>query len=166
MRAHRDPLDGAIDQVAQRLTRVDEDAQFASRIIAALPERMTWFGWLTHAWAPRLAMMAIVAGTLVFWSTRHTTDVTPAAQPLASVANTNWPQLASAARRREPLAANSSKPLEAVAPMEPVEPFGGLPSLALADVAPAPLHVEDVLAVPALELVELPLTAESFPERK
>ena len=153
MTTHRDLLDEAIDHVAQRLTSVDEDAQFASRIIAALPERMTWFGWLTHAWAPRLAMMAIVAGTLAFWSTRHTTEVAPAVPPLASVANTNWPQLALAAREREPLVPNRTKPLE---PLEPLEPFEDLPSLS----------VEGALVVPALEILELPLTAESFPERK
>ena len=95
MTEHR--LDRAIDHVAKRLTQVDDDTQFASRIIAALPDRRTWFGWLTHASAPRLALLAIVAGTFAVWSMRHTTEVTPAPQPLATVANVNWPQLVASA---------------------------------------------------------------------
>lgn len=174
MNIHRDHLDDAIDRVAQRLTRVDDDAQFASRIIGTLPERLTWFGWLTHAWAPRLAMMAIVAGTLAFWSSialprsagqlRHTTEVTASAPPLASVANTNWPQLVqsiNAERRAVREVAN-----RALQQVEPIEPFEGLPSLVVHDAAPAALPAQSALTIAPLVIDELPLTAESFPERE
>lgn len=170
MNTDRDHLDESIDHVAKRLTHVDEDAQFTARVIASLPERATWFGWLTQSWAPRLAMMAIVAGTIAFWSQRHTTDVAPSAQPLASVANVSWPQLV-ASVEREPLAPNRTMPLEPVEPLEPLEPFEGLPSvvapkaLALNDVVPEALPVEGSLALPSLVIAELPLTAETFPQR-
>jgi hypothetical protein len=174
MSIHRDLLDDEIDQVATRLTHVDEDAQFATRIIAALPERSTWFGWLTHSWAPRLAMMAIIAGSIAFWSSRHTTDVSPAASPLASVANTNWPKLAASAREREPvLEPDRTRPLEPwdSGTLEPAVPFEGLPSiaapkaLAMSDVTPEALPAEGALSVPSIVIADLPLTAESFPER-
>ena len=119
-RAHLD-LDQAIDRVAKRLTHVDEDAQFTARVIAALPERSSWFGWLTQSWAPRLAMMAIVAGSLLFWNARHATEVTPSAQPLASVVNSNWPQLV-AAIAHEPLAPGRTMPVEREEPVALLEP--------------------------------------------
>ena len=39
----------------------------------ALPERVTWFGWLFHSWAPRLAMIAVVvaAGIVLGYRTRR-----------------------------------------------------------------------------------------------
>jgi hypothetical protein len=156
MNTNRDHLDEAIDHVAKRLTHVDEDAQFASRFVAALPERVTWFGWLTHSWAPRLAMLAIVAGALLFANARRTTDVAPSAPPLASVANSNWPQLV-ASINPEPrtLGTPGTKPLEPVEPMEPLEPFVGLPSVT----PPSSVAIE------SLVIADLPLTAESFPER-
>ena len=169
MNTNRDQLDDAIDHVAKRLTHVDDDAQFSARVIAALPERVTWFGWLTHSWAPRLAMMAIIAGTFVFWSARHSNEVAPAAQPLASVANPNWPQLT---RSVEPerLELVSRMPLEPVEPLEPMEPYQGLPSIdapkaiAVNEVGPVALPDGGSLSLPSLTLTELPLTAE-FPER-
>ena len=167
MSIHRDHLDDAIDHVAKRLTHVDEDAQFRSRILAALPERATWFGWLMQSWAPRLAMMAIVAGTFALWSARHTTEVSPATAPLASVANTNWPRLASAiSPQRGILGTFGTKRVERLERLEPVEPFDGLSSLAIADVAPESLPVEGSLAVPSIVIADLPLTAESFPQRE
>ena len=156
MSIHRDHLDEAIDHVAKRLTHVDADAQFASRIVAALPERVTWFGWLTHSWAPRLAMMAIVAGALIFANARRTTEVAPSARPLASVANSNWPQLvASINPAPGTIGTSGAKPLEPVEPVEPLEPFLGLPSVT----APSSVAIEPLV------IADLPLTAESFPER-
>ena len=168
MNTNRDFVDEAIDHVAKRLTHVEEDAQFASRIVAALPERVTWFGWLTQSWAPRLAMMAIVASGAVLWSGRQsTTEVSPAAAPLASVTNSNWPQLVASINPAPGTPGTpgtlETKPLEPVEPLEPLEPFDGLPSLALADVAPEALPVEGSLAVPSIVIADLPLTAESFP---
>src|SRR5262245_52530179 len=98
MSINRDHLDDVIDRVSARLTHVDEDPLFAARVIASLPERVTWFGWLTHSWAPRLAMIAIVAGAAVLWNGRKATEVAPVLQPLtvAAVAS-QWTELTLAA---------------------------------------------------------------------
>jgi hypothetical protein len=49
-------LDDAIHWVASRMTRVEEDAQFAQRIVSALPERGRSLRWMV---APALASLAI-----------------------------------------------------------------------------------------------------------
>lgn len=178
MSRHDFDLDRAIDHVAARLTHVEDDAQFASRIVAALPERLTWFGWLMQSWAPRLAMTAIIAGSLVLWASRRTTDITPTAQPLASVSDTSWPQLVAAIspepRIRGAIGAAGpvrTQPLERLERTEPLEAFDGLPpvaapkALAVVDIAPEAIGVEAALRVPSLSVADLPLTAESFPER-
>lgn len=54
-------LDLAIDVVAKRLTHVEDDQIFAAKIVAALPERTTWFGW----WMPRLAGAAILLAVVL-----------------------------------------------------------------------------------------------------
>ena len=124
---NQERLDQAIDRVAKRLTHVDEDAQFASRIVAALPERFTWFGWLTHSWAPRLAMMAIVAVSAVLWNARQTTEVSPASHPLASVSNPDWPQLVASIESQSGTTGTfgtfGTQPLEPVELLEPLEPL-------------------------------------------
>lgn len=55
-------VDDAIDHVAARMTRVDDDPMLASRIVAALPERSAWsLRWLM----PRLAITAALAGLAI-----------------------------------------------------------------------------------------------------
>jgi len=164
-------LDQAIDQVAKQLTQVDDDPQLASRIVASLPERSTWFGWLTHSWAPRLAMIAIVVGVAALWNSRQTMTELPAvARPVALVALA--PPLVPL--NVEPLEPVRTKPLEPLEPLEPVEPseaFTGLPSitapvaLAMTEVAPQALPDTGSLSLPSLVIADLPLTADSFPER-
>ena len=80
---HRDRLDDAIDHVVTRMVRVDENDALASQIINALPERASWFGWLFHSWAPRLAMIAIVVVAGIAWGNRKPAT-TPQLDPLAS----------------------------------------------------------------------------------
>lgn len=182
MNKQRHHLDDAIDHVAKRLTHVDDDAQFASRVIAALPERVSWFpwlfGWLAHAWAPRLAMFAIVAGAFAFWNSMAlprsagrmgpATEVTPSASPLASVANNDWPQLAAAVRFEQVAPAIRLARPSGTRFMEPVEPFEGLPpvaaptDIAMRDVTAPALPAEGALSVPSLVIADLPLTAESL----
>ena len=168
-------LDRAIDRVASRLTHVDDDPQLVSRIVASLPERSTWFAWLTHSWAPRLAMAAIIAAAATFWSQRHVTEVAPASQPIAGVQQIQPQQfVASVAPRNatvEPGTAGTPgilgiKPLEFLEPVGPVEPFIGLESLAVNSVAPEALPDAGALTVPSLVIADLPLTAESFSERE
>ena len=174
MNTNRVDLDDAIDRVAKRLTHVEDDAVFASRVIASLPERTTWFGWLTHAWAPRLAMIAAIVVGAVLWNNRRTTESPVGSEPLASVATVSQPTTFVASVNRELLEPVRTKPLERLEPLEPMEPmeaFSGLPSveaptaLALNDVAPEALVDARVLSVPSLVIADLPLTAETFPQR-
>lgn len=170
----RDHLDDAIDRVAKQLTHVDDDALFATRVIAALPERTTWFGWLMHSWAPRLAMIAIIVGAVALWNVRRVTTELPAVSTTTLTAYA--PALVPVAPEFlepvgiEPLEPRRTKPMEPGNPGT-VEPFIGLPSIeapkaiAVNDIGPQALPVEDALAVPPLAIAELPLTAESFPER-
>lgn len=168
-------LDAAIDHVAKRLTHVDDEAQFASRIVSALPERITWFGWLMHSWAPRLAMAVIIAAGAALWGGRSTTEVAP----LASASPLPVTALASAVipARAEPMEPVRTMPLEPMELLEPVEPLASRDherSLAPAR-APAALEIvsiaagdviaEDALDVAPLQIAELPLTAESFSQR-
>lgn len=169
MNTNRDQLDDAIDSVAKRLTHVEDDAVFASRVIASLPERMTWLGWLTHSWAPRLAMIAVIVVAAMLWN-RRTTESPTGSQLLASIPTISAPSTFVASVMREPLAPVRTKPLERLEPLEHVEPFGGLPSveapkaLALNNVAPEALVESGALNVPSLVIADLPLTAESFPQ--
>lgn len=171
--ASADRLDEAIDRVAKQWTRVDNDAQFAQRIVAALPDRRTWFGWLTQSWVPRLALIAIVAMAAVLFNGRQRTSELPAAaQPIGVVAYAPaGVEPLEPLEPVEPLAPVRTMPLEPLEPMEPLEPFAGLPSiaapaaLATTGIAPEALPLDDSLSVPALVIDELPLTAESFPEQ-
>lgn len=171
MNTNRVDLDDAIDRVAKRLTHVEDDAVFASRVIASLPERATWFGWLTQSWAPRLAMIAVIVVAAVLWNNRRTTESPMASEPLASVATVSQPTMLVASATRERLEPVRTKRLERLEPVEPLEPFNGLPSveapkaLALNDVAPEALVDARVLSVPSLVIADLPLTAETFPQR-
>jgi hypothetical protein len=171
MNTNRDQLDDAIDRVATRLTHVEDDTVFASRVIALLPERTTWFGWLTQSWAPRLAMIAVIVVAAVLWNGRRTTEAPAGSQPLASVATVKQPSMLVASVPREALAPVRTKPLERLEPMEPMEPFVGLPSVAspvaidLASLNPGDLPAEGSLSVPSLVIGDLPLTAETFPQR-
>jgi hypothetical protein len=169
--ANADRLDAAIDRVAKQLTQVEEDSQLAARIAAALPDRFTWFGWLTDSWAPRLAVLAIAVGAFGLWNMGHTTDVTPAAQPLAISAHRDWAPLVVSAMEREPLAPSRTAPLEPMAPVVLVEPFPDLPpvkapaSVEIALLAPSSLPAEQALSIEPLVIADLPLTTESFPQR-
>lgn len=167
-------LDQAIDRVAKRLTHVGDDPHFSERVVTALPGQATWFGWLTQSWAPRLAMVAIVAGTAAFWNARHVTEVTPAQPPLASVAYVDWSQLVGAAVAREPLALVRTMPLERLEPLEPLARLDherSLPSIEapsaveIAALSAGDLPAESALSLAPIVITDLPLTAESFPQR-
>lgn len=174
MNPDRDMLDEAIDRVAQRLTHVDDDAQFASRVIASLPERSTWFGWLTHSWVAGLAMIAIIVAASLLWSRRHTAAVPTDPQLLVSIATVLQPSafVSPVSRARvAPVSTHTLGRRKALPPLAPLEPFVGLPpveaprALAISDVAPDALPDARMLRVPSLVIADLPLTAESFPQR-
>lgn len=167
-------LDEAIDLVGRQMTHVDESPEFAARIVASLPERVSWFGWLSHSWVPRLAVLAIAV--LGGWMlTRGNSRVVPLdATPMAAVAP-SAPSVTApvvVATNLEPV---STKPVERVEPLEPVEPPRGDHEFALVAVrVPAALDVESLTAaelpteasieIAPLAIADLPLSSE-FPQR-
>jgi hypothetical protein len=165
-------LDRAIDHVAAQLTHVDHDPLFVQRLVASLPERGRWLGWVTPSWIPGLAMIAIVAGIAVSWNQRHTTAVNPAPVLAARV----QPLVGQPLPRVdvEHVALVGTKPLEHVERLERVEPARAdheralsalaVDSLAVAGVATEALPDEGSLSVPSLQIADLPLTAE-FPQQ-
>ena len=175
MNTNRVDLDDAIDRVAKRLTHVEDDAVFASRVIASLPERTTWFGWLTHAWAPRLAMIAMIVVAAVLWNNRRRTESPAGSQLLASVPTVSEPSTFVASASREPLAPLRTRLLGPLEPVEPLEPRSDFDRSLPAVVSPVAIDVaslktgalpaEDSLSLPSLVVADLPLTAETFPQR-
>jgi hypothetical protein len=173
-----DHLDEAIDQVAARLTRVDDNDALAANIINALPERVSWFGWLFHSWAPRLAMIAIVVAAGMVWGNRREVS-TPIAPPLASVQPVAAPTaLVAAVREAVP---NRTMRLERLERLERVAPFApsgqrvdfdrSLPAIAavspleFGSLAPVSLSEDAPLTLAPLTIADLPLTAETISPR-
>jgi hypothetical protein len=172
MNTNRDRLDDAIDDVVTRLVHVKENDALATQIINALPERVSWFGWLFHSWAPRLAMIAIVAVAGIVWGNR-TPATTPQLDPLASTLTVPQPVvLVASVREAEP---NRTMPLEHLEPLERMEPSADFDRslaavaapgvLTIESLSPASLPAEDALAIAPLAIADLALTAESFPPR-
>ena len=171
----RDRLDAAIDRVTARLTHVDDDPVFVSRVVFALPERVSWFGWLFHSWAPRLAMIAVVvaAATLVYRSAPS--PMAPAGnQPIAASPLAHAP--AEFAVAVAP-AAVRTLPLERLEPLEPLQPprsdhefslpaVDGPVALGIAPLEPKDLPAEEALSLAPLAIADLPMTAETFPPRE
>jgi hypothetical protein len=159
-------LDLAIDVVAKRLTQVDDDPVLASAIIAALPERTTWFGWLATSWAPRLAVLAIAAGSSLLFVNRQPAPVTPALLPA-----TTGMMIAALPTAPEPLELHlRTKPLEPLEPLKPLEPLEladhefSLPAISVTALAPIDLPAEAFIELAPLAIADLPLSGE-FPER-
>lgn len=164
----RHRLDDAIDAVAARLTRVDDNAALAAQIITALPERVTWFGWLFHSWAPRLAMIAVVVAAGMVWGSRGQTVRAPDLSPIVSTRPITTPTvLVTAVREAEP---NRTMPLEDLEPLERMEPAAdfefSLPAIAAPDalsvsvLAPESLAGAEALSLAPLTIAELSLTEE------
>jgi len=174
MNIQRDRLDEAIDQVAARLTRVDDNGALASQIINALPERVSWFGWLFHSWAPRLAMVAIVVAAGIVWGNRGQEVSTPGASPLASSQPITTPIVLVASVREA--APNRTMPLEHLEALEPLErrehdferslpAIEAVAALALDALAPVSLPEDARLTLEPLAIADLPLTDSSNPPR-
>jgi hypothetical protein len=171
----RDQLDEAIDQVAARLTRVDDNDALVASIINALPERVSWFGWLFHSWAPRLAMIAIVVAAGMVWGNRRDVS-TPIASPLASAQPVAAPTaLVASVREAVPNRTTPLEPLERLAPLAPsdqrVDFDRSLPAIAAVSplefdsVAPVSLSEDAPLTLAPLTIADLPLTAETISPR-
>jgi hypothetical protein len=173
MNTNRDRLDEAIDHVVTRMVRVEENDVLATQIVNALPERASWFGWLFHSWAPRLAMIAVVVAAGIVWGNRKPAP-TPQPNPLASTMSAIGPvALVAAVREAEP---NRTMPLEPVEPLEPLEPSSmdfdrSLPAIApvvslnFDSLAPDALPASEGLVLESLVIADLPLTAEPISPR-
>ena len=174
----RDRIDEAIDRVAARMTRVDDDAELAARIMTSLPERS---GWWLHWLMPRLAITAAVAigVSLVVLRTfdEGSTDVLRTERPSApAVARSSIVERPSNDRRtivEPPLIVRRTivePPSNAHQTIEVPDFDRSLPSidaveaLSLGSIAYEPLP-EDALSLPSLQIADLPLTAESFSPR-
>ena len=175
MNTTRDRLDEAIDHVAARMTRVEDNDAFATEIINALPERTVWSGWLFQSWAPRLAMLAIVVAAGMVWANRKpdavkTVELLAISQPAPAPI-----QLVAAAQAAEPLRA---QPVERMEPVERLEPAPAtdfdrsLPAIAAMRVlvfdslAPESLPEDAPLTLKPLAIESLPLTDDSFSPRR
>lgn len=169
MKTNRDRLDDAIDHVVTRMVRIEENDALASHIINALPERASWFGWLFHSWAPRLAMIAIVVAAGIVWGNRKPAT-TPQLDPLASTLTVSQPVMSVASVREA--APNRTMPLEHLEPVEPAADFDrSLPaidavaSLGVDSLAPDSLPASEGLVLESLVIADLPLTAEPISPR-
>jgi hypothetical protein len=169
----KDPIDTAIDQVAARMVQVREDADLALRIAAALPERNTWFGWWSHSWAPRLAMIAIVVAAGLVWDKRGAIENAPIEPPLARAQPmTALAPLVASVREAE---RSRTMPLEHLEPVEPIElvsdferSLEAIPApdaLVLQSLAAPSLPEDAPLTLEPLVIADLPLTAETISPR-
>lgn len=173
MNTDRDQLDDAMDHVVARMVRIEEDDTLASRIVSALPERNTWFGWLSHSWAPRLAMIAMVVAVGLVWGNRGQIENAPIEPPLASAQPmTALAPLVASVREAEP---DRTMPLEHLEPVEPMElvndfersldAIAAPDALVLQSLAPPSLTEDAPLTLEPLVIADLPMTAESLPPR-
>lgn len=169
MNANRDRLDAAIDQVVTLMVRVEENDALATQIIDALPERVSWFGWLFHSWAPRLAMIAVVVAAGIVWGNRK-----PTTTPLASTLTAIQPvAFVASVREAEPNRTTSLEPVERVEPVEPsridfdrsLPAISTVTSLNVDSLAPASLPASEGLVLESLVIADLPLTAEPISPR-
>ena len=169
-----DHLDRAIDAVAARLTRVEQDDAFAQRIVNALPERSPM-----HWWAPRLAFTAAIVigvslGVLRMFDERST-DVlrtavvsSPAMQlPAAAPEHRTNVEPAFLVRRTIVERPQNDRRTTVDVPdfdrsLQAIEALG---ALSLASVAPSVLPEDAPLTLPPLAIEELPLTAETISPR-
>ena len=173
-----DRLDAAIDQVTARMMQVRDDEELALRIASALPERSSRFSWLI----PQFAAIAAFAIAAVVWTMRDTT--TPSVLPSSGVAglvglpNTVAAIAPGTAVRTVPLesafARLSSGELRRDRPLEPLDgadferslaPIEAMSAIVMNDVAPGELPASAALTLAPIEIIDLPMTAESFSPR-
>ena len=170
-----DRLDAAIDHVAARMVAVPDDGEMTLRIVSALPERTSRLRWLI----PQFAAIGALAIAALVWTTR--TPQSSATTPLVSSSLSLMAGLANvvAANGTEAENAASARSLELRERLESLEPWrnGSDHERSLAPIeAAAALVVPPIVQteIPATELLtiapidigELPMTAESFSQRK
>ena len=166
MNTHRD-LDSAIDHIAKSLVAVPEDPQMVERIVTALPERSSRFGWLI----PQFAALGALAIAVAVWTMREQPSL-PAVLPSTAIMTVAaFPNVTP----REPRIVLRTQPLEPLEPLERLEPGDferSLPALEVAAalelnvIGPAALPATEALTLAPLEIGELPLTAEIMSPNK
>jgi hypothetical protein len=159
MTTDRDRLDEAIDIVARRLTRVDDDSRLAARIAASLPERRHWLGGLTWRLAA-IALVATASGILLQRSSDRSTQV------LRSDGSARFVEFAQAITPQTALGAGIVHRTFVARPLNLRRTAGdhdrALASLALAPLADEPVLEDGLLRVEPLAIVSLPLATESL----
>lgn len=175
-----DPLDVAIDRVANRLVSVKDDPNAVQRIVQSLPARREHAWWSWSSWPLQAAALASVLLAIVYM--RVTNDAIPwtpdggrpvatlIAQPMDAVT-----ELHQAALRVEAAARTSPVPpalgLARVSnPTVEVGQFFGLPLIVAPDSlslptlqTTAPLATIEPATVAPISLSELPLATEAPP---
>ena len=169
MNIRRDSLDEAIDQVAKRLTRVEDDAALATHIIGALPERTTWFGWKLRFALAAIAVAATV-GVVLRTVDDGSTDVLRtevASAPFVEFRAVVEPTTVEPERivRRTTVERSSNVRRTTADHERSLEPIAAPASLALMTLAPSDLPVQGALVVEPLTIADLPLTAETISPR-
>ena len=181
MNTNRDRLDDAIDSVAARLTRVDDNDALASQIIKALPERPAWsLHWLM----PRLAITAILALAAAAVVLRPFSDRSPtvlrtenARLPVVElragasrpIVERSWTDRRTTVERswndRRTIVerpSNDRRTLDVPDHERSLEAIEALSSLTLTPVTPRDLPGEGTLIVAPLAIADLPLAPESI----
>ena len=173
MNANHDRLDEAIDRIAKRLTRVEDGAALANRILASLPDRSPW---LLHSWIPRLAITAMLAAAASLVVLRmfdgRSTDVrrtevasAPLVEFRAAVERTSAePELIvrrTIVERQE----NDRRTIDAPDHEYSLREIDSPKALSVSVLASESLLVEEALSLAPLTIAELPLTAETISPR-
>lgn len=173
----RDQLDHAIDQVAARLTHVDEDDTLAARISSSLPERRGGLTWLLAGWAPRLAMLVLAAFavTVVLRTfdgrpadVLRTFDVRSTGVQLAVEVPEHRTYVEPTLNERRTIVERPSNDRRTIDVPDFDRSLAAVAAprvLTIELLSPASLAAEDALAIAPLAIADLALTAESFPPR-
>ena len=171
----QDRLDTAIDHVAARMVAVPVDEEMVLRIVSALPERSSRWRWLL----PQLAAIGALAIGALVWTTR--TPQSSATTPLVSSSLNLMAGLASvvAADGTEAEIAASARPLalrEGLELLEPwrngsdhersLAPIEAAAALVVPPIVQTEIPATELLTIAPIDIGELPMTAESFSQRK
>ena len=151
------------------MVQVREDEDLALRIVDALPERSSRFGWLI----PQFAAIAAFAIAAVVWTMRD--PATPSLLPSSDVvAVMAVPNPVSGAENPEPHLEpcpwNAWNPwnlwnLWMVDHERSLAPIEAMSALVMSDMDPDALPGSPALVLAPIAITELPLTAESFSPR-
>jgi hypothetical protein len=171
----RHRLDDAIDAIAARLTHVDDDPAMVSQIVNALPERATWFGWLFHSWAPRLAVGVLAVGAsfiVLRTSDERSTDVlraeatsAPMVELRAAVEPTVVERPLAVHRAIVERPQNDRGTIDAPDFDRSLPAMSAVAALELDSLAPRSLPEDAPLTLAPLAIADLPLTAEPISPR-